>query len=399
MNTFSKVNINSNNTNNVDTSLQSEIKYKKATKHNDMSYQNDSAFSNNDQSSFNTITTPLFAKANNRHHQVSMNSNNSFVNNNHKKTATFSSDLKIGASPLYHNKDFVNFTASTIKNNTYTSNNTTTHIEFNANNLTNINSNRNVDALYYSAFDNNNTNTHFKYHSSGVLGVNTNYKLSSVDSTKLYEWLREINLLCYYPLFIENGIYNLDRIIADMKDDKIKLTYSDIEDIGIKKPGHIYRVLIKLEVDAGLIGRSIYDFILQTKYESELKNSMDVMYSKEYVCGCNIANRRTVVKNTKHYDLVNWLKHIDQVNKKDNFLYNGFEMIEFFILQMFSSIPIDEAILKNCLHIYIEKDRDVIIMQLNRDVRFIVKKLSGKYNQRQIQQEEESTSYKTCVVF
>ena len=231
------------------------------------------------------------------------------------------------------------------------------------------------------------------------MSINTNYNLSSIDSTKLYDWLKEINLLYYYPLFIENGIYNLDKIIADMKEEKIKLTYSDIENIGIRKPGHIYRILIKLEVDAGLIERKIYDFILQTKHESELKNSMDVMYSKEYVCGCNIANQRTVVKNTKHYDLVNWLKHIDQVNKKDNFLCNGFEMIEFFILQMFSSVPIDEAILKNCLHIYIEKDRDVIIMQLNRDVRFIVKKLSGKYNERQIQKEEESTSFNVCTIF
>jgi hypothetical protein len=32
-------------------------------------------------------------------------------------------------------------------------------------------------------------------------------------------------------------------------------------------------------------------------------------------------------------------------------------------------------------------------------VRFIVKKLSGKYNERQIQKEEESTSSNTCTIF
>ena len=128
MNTFSKFNTNPNTThnktNNIDTSLQSEVKYKRTTKHNDILYQNDSTLSNNEQNSFNTITTPLFAKGNNKHHQHSRNNNNTSFINNHKKTSTLSSDLRIRTSPLHPNKDFMNFTASTIKKNTYTSNNT-----------------------------------------------------------------------------------------------------------------------------------------------------------------------------------------------------------------------------------------------------------------------------------
>ena len=327
LNTFSK---------NDACSQQSEIKCKKTNKKSEQSflkqnlfdtnYQNDSVF--NDQCSINTTNTALFANKSNKH-------SNHSTSNKHKKTATLSSDFNTYHSqgetnkkeqttkssgnsqqqqlqplPQYAsntNKPFGTFTASTINHNTYTSNNTTTNIDFNINNTltntTNTNIN-NVETIYYATLENS------KYSSSYGVGSYA-CKLTPIDSTKLYEWLREINLLCYYPLFIEKGIYVLDRIISDMKEEKIKLTYSDIEDIGIKKPGHVYRILIKLEVDAGLISEKIYEFITQTKIESSLKNSTDVMYSKEYVCGCNIANQRTIIKNKKHYDLVSWLKQLD----------------------------------------------------------------------------------------
>ena len=58
--------------------------------------------------------------------------------------------------------------------------------------------------------------------------------------------------------------------------------------------------------------------------------------------------------NSQNFDLVSWLKKIDLIELKDNFLYNGYEMVEFFVIQMFSSSPIDEFILKEYLHIYSE---------------------------------------------
>ena len=86
MNTFTKFNTNPNTKRKqYRYSLQSEIKYKRTTKHSDILYQNDSTLSNNKQNSFNTITTPLFAKGNNKHHQHSRNNNNSSFIINHKK--------------------------------------------------------------------------------------------------------------------------------------------------------------------------------------------------------------------------------------------------------------------------------------------------------------------------
>ena len=222
--------------------------------------------------------------------------------------------------------------------------------------------------------------------------------LNPVDSSKLYEWLREINLLCYYPLFIEKGIYSLDSIISDMKKEKFKLLYQDIEEIGIKKPGHIYRILVKLEIDSELINNKIYEYVKNAR--NTLNTSTNIKISKEYFCGCNISNEKRIVNEKREiFNLGAWLRNIGMVNLKENFMYNGFDMIEFFIIQMFSSIPIDEHILKDYLHIYSEKQRDLIIMQLNRDVRYIMKRIDPKYSSTEIQKEIEETSCKACIIF
>ena len=41
---------------------------------------------------------------------------------------------------------------------------------------------------------------------------------------------------------------------------------------------------------------------------------------------------------------------------------------------MFSSIPVDENILKNDIKIKNVKDRDFILLQINKDVKYIIKK-------------------------
>ncbi len=49
-------------------------------------------------------------------------------------------------------------------------------------------------------------------------------------------------------------------------------------------------------------------------------------------------------------------------------------MFEYFILQMFSSYPIDENILRNELNIININDRDFILLQINKDIKYIIQK-------------------------
>jgi hypothetical protein len=80
------------------------------------------------------------------------------------------------------------------------------------------------------------------------------------------------------------------------------------------------------------------------------------------------------------YSLDIWLKRNNLIHLKENFICNGFDKIEFFIIQMFSSYPINDNILKNDLKINNEKDRDIILFKLNRDIKRILQKLNNQEN-------------------
>ena len=78
------------------------------------------------------------------------------------------------------------------------------------------------------------------------------------------------------------------------------------------------------------------------------------------------------------YNLDNWLKRSNLTHLKENFISNGFDRIEYFIIQMFSSYPINDNILKNELNIKNEKDRDIILYNLNREIK--LQKLNNQEN-------------------
>ena len=84
------------------------------------------------------------------------------------------------------------------------------------------------------------------------------------------------------------------------------------------------------------------------------------------------------------------------IKYKQNFLDNGFDKFEYFFLQMFGSVPIDFNILKNSLNIESEKDRDLILLQLQNDVKYLAIKSNGlnKINMNKIPKIVKSNSGK-----
>ena len=229
----------------------------------------------------------------------------------------------------------------------------------------------------------------------------------------IYDWLKEINLSCYYDLFIEKKIYNLDKVISDLKNGVFNINKNDIIKIGITTPGHIYRIITKMEVDSEKISRNISNFLIQKKHLAGeeiniLKNSI------VYCCGCcSINNQSKYYANSdvKRYQLESWLERIKMNKYKDNFIKNGFDMLEYFILQMFSSIPVDENILKEELKINNVNDRDLILLQINKDIRYIIQKsnkskiknsLNGsRFNKNNTNNKKENKEDESsiCIVF
>ena len=60
-------------------------------------------------------------------------------------------------------------------------------------------------------------------------------------------------------------------------------------------------------------------------------------------------------------DLSSFLRVFNLYKFKGNFIYNGFDNIEFLILQLFSKFTFNKTILNDYLHIYIEKDKIKIL--------------------------------------
>ena len=203
-----------------------------------------------------------------------------------------------------------------------------------------------------------------------------NINLNDINGNNLLKWLNDIDLSNYYNLFINKGIYSFDKIINDIKNGKFRIKKSDFEEIGIEKKGHIYRIITKLEIDSDCIDKQIYQILT----DSNFNQGSNLITSNEYCFGCCSFNDNNNDKNEMIYSLDIWLKRNNLIHLKENFICNGFDKIEFFIIQMFSSYPINDNILKNDLKINNEKDRDIILFKLNRDIKRILQKLNNQEN-------------------
>ena len=268
---------------------------------------------------------------------------------------------------------------------------------------------------------------------------NSNLIIHDRESLPIYNWLKEIDLLIYLSLFLKKKIYSLQRTISDLRQKKVIITPNDIRNIGISIPGHVYRIFTKLELDAGLIDKKIYDYLLMLKLEEEEKIKIRLNKEKNgeessqsiYECGgCNCCSlKRSHVKITMDkrnnnveinpiLNLDKWLLNINMYKYKQNFIKKGFDKIEFFILQMFSSIPLEEKIFEKEMNIDNNNDIDLIILQLNKDVKLISNKFKKKRSssvemdknkvtkyimandtQESEKRMERASSYSNCSIF
>ena len=269
-------------------------------------------------------------------------------------------------------------------------------------NLSKINQNEDfsLSKLIDTKDDNFSLNTNkdnisiFRTSKAGLINKNLTQDINSsfninIDSLyikyPIYYWLKEINLLTYYNIFIENNIYDFDKLIEKLKKGSFCLKKEDFQNIGIYIPGHIYRIIIKLEIDSGSIKEEIYNLLLNhINIFTIFANSTEEINDSIYYCtGCweqkskkKYCNKNIIGENV--LELENWLNNLGLIKYRNNFISNGFDLLPYFILQMFSSFPIDENIVKEELDIHNEIDVDMILLQLNKEVKYILSKLKVK---------------------
>ena len=273
----------------------------------------------------------------------------------------------------------------------------------------NIKNNNNQNNLWKFVNDNlYNDKSIYQSCLSNNLNSETSNDYSSNNKYPIYDWLKEIGLHCYYNLFTEKKIFTMEKVISNLKSGKYIITKNDIEKIGIIIHGHIYRILIKLDIDSGKINSKISNFLMKNMKRISGKEINILNNSIYFCCGCCTSNERTLYNKIKNeFNLEKWLNKINLIKYKQNFIENGFDYFEFFILQMFSTVPIDDYILKEELNIENDKDRDIILIRLNNDVKYIManteklfsNELLLKENHLYEFQSQQAEKNSECIIF
>ena len=335
---------------------------------------------------------------NSRNNQNEINQNPHFESSTNPNTSR-------GSGSAYLTNFQINNIMSSLKNNDNNSNyiylteqnesNNRINIKMNGvpypnkpkNSNTNYKMNQNKYILTEEEFDNNDniinknkTQTqNNKVFSKKIVKLEDNITPTIVDISKLRDWLISCDLISYYNLLKNNSSFDIDKYINNLKDNK-KVTFKDIENLGIRKPGHIFRFLIKLQIDANIIDFDIHSKIIN-KFNSNVLTTPGLTLSNNEIkcCGLTLTLGNKDFNNTNtsnsYNDIFHFLKYLGLMKFKENFLHNGFDQVDYIILQLFSEYKFDKVILKEFLHIYDENDKKTVINVLYEEKKKIAKEL------------------------
>ena len=221
--------------------------------------------------------------------------------------------------------------------------------------------------------------------------VNNTNNLKDIDNNInnsyniMKRWLKSIELQNYFDSFVSNDIYDVNQLINRMKSNHTRLGVNDIESLlKIDKKGYSYRILVKLEADAGVIEPKITKFMLKDiniYSDNDNKNisNLKLSISNEYNClGCCKIN---FFKSEKKNDLKYFLLRYGLMDLYQNFNHNGFDLINYVILQMYSDSPLSDDILEHNFHIYNYEKRSLLLKALMSEMKKINYFLSSnEYN-------------------
>ena len=204
--------------------------------------------------------------------------------------------------------------------------------------------------------------------------------------SRLRDWLISCDLISYYNLLKNNTSCNIEEFIQNMQQNKNSITFRDIENLGIKKPGHIFRFLIKLQMDANIIDYSVHNKIIN-KFNNNILTTIGLTSSNNEIkcCGMTLTlndKENNVFNNTNYYsDIFRFLKALNLSKFKENFIHNGFDQVDYIILQLFSEYKFNKMILNDFLHIYNDQDKKFVINILYEEKSKIADELGIYYDE------------------
>ena len=317
----------------------------------------------NYNSNYNEGTTN-FLDMTNANHFNTFNSENNSLKNNTRGSYNYSSLFKKALKKKYVIKEFSNSVQYGQNNNRYNKYNSNTDVRSNSNN------NTIQDKL-------------ISYKSNEEVQPQ---QLSNELITRLRDWLISCDLLCYYNVLIKNNIFDIDSYINNLKNNKINISYKDIEDLGLKKPGHIFRFLLKLQMDIGTLDNKVCNYILNKFNENMVSTiGLNISVNEFKCCGMVLCpGNNDKLKSSNYSDIFGFLRNKDLMEFKENFIHNGFDQIEFVLIQLFSCFSFNKDIMNDYFHIYSDNDKIKVIKKLYEEKRIISRELGLEYDEREV---------------
>ena len=219
--------------------------------------------------------------------------------------------------------------------------------QFNINNSSNKKSIKEIK-FFSSSFKRKSITNNLSLNPSYIQSLTTCH--TSLKYSKIFEFITEINLPKEYAYnLIDNGFDNLEMLISQTKNG-IALTYENLREIGIKKPGERIKILLHLEEIS-----ENFHFIFPK-----------LIYNNNDYDNSGIKNKSNTLKI--------FLEKIEEKKYFKNFWENGIYNIEVLFVQMISKQPLNENILMNDLNIK-KQDANKIIIKLYEYSRKYINKL------------------------
>ena len=305
-----------------------------------------------------SIITDSDINSSSLYNNFNKNSNNNSIHENNKyfntqQTIINESDYNEDISPI--KKNIILFSKNSPNNNLFSLNRQ--YYKNNSNSNSVFNSNRKNSReikLFSSSLKKKSITNNISINPSYIQSLttcNTTNKdnkdlYTSLKFSKIFEFITEINLPKEYANYLmDNGFDNLYVLIYQAKHG-IALTYENLRDIGIKKPGERIKIMVHLE---------------------EISENFNFFFPK------NIFLDEFNEKNN-YNSLKIFLDKIGMNKFLNNFLENGIYNSELLYIQMATKQPLTDNILINDLGIN-KKDAKTIIIKLNENSKNYVNKI------------------------
>jgi len=196
----------------------------------------------------------------------------------------------------------------------------------------------------------------------------------TLNSSKLLkDFLSQINMDKYISLLAFNGFDDIN-LILQSKNGNSSIQDSELKEAGIKIPGDRAKILIRIQ---------------------ELSHNFDFKIPKEVYY--SIKNDKNIIDDQNIIKLRKWLENLKIEKYLNNFIDNGYNSIELLLIQMISSNPLTNEILKEEIKIDKIGYRSRIINKLKEDSKSFINEL--KLNVLIVSRDDEgkcASKYNNC---